>query len=180
MQQDNFYKYALTISGLTLGLGFYNMMAQRKNRAVLERNELMGGDLYKQGCDSYNQLGLLDDVESVPEIKLQDDGTTLDTVSNVADQYFSTVHSKVDSLLQNPQVKEQLAKLGVTVNVNSLNKERLKNVMAGYGLFMLIMFTKNNLQKVAIAGAGFVLLTKNQDKIQMALNAVIGDKENIV
>lgn len=184
MNKDNYYKYALGMSGILVGLSIYNTFKSNKNASILEKNNL-------SGIGEIDQTGLMNDIQSVPtitenEIIDETPGTSFSSnvdssvsaVSQVADKYFESTYNKIDMLLKNESVQDQLKGMGLSLTANSLNKERLKNIMAAFGVISLMMMVKGNLLKTAVIGGGFVLLTKNQDKIAMALNSISGDNSS--
>jgi hypothetical protein len=176
MKKDNYYKAALGISSVMLGLAVYNTVSTRKHREVLKNNNLMG-------IGEVDQTGLVDDIEKVPSLeepKVIDETGTNDVVeqaSKVADKYFTNMSTNIEVLLKNDKVQNYLKESGISVNVNSVNKERMKNIMAAWGLFSLILLAKNNLTKVGIGAAAFILFTKNREKIEMALQSISADEK---
>lgn len=184
MNKDNYYKYALGMSGILVGLSIYNTFKSNKNASILERNNL-------SGIGEIDQTGLMNDINAVPTIienEIIDETqavtslssnseSSVDAVSQVADKYFDSTYNKIDMLLKNESVQSQLKGMGISLSANSLNKERLKNIMAAFGVISLMMMVKGNLLKTAVIGGGFVLLTKNKDKIEMALNSISGDTD---
>lgn len=109
---------------------------------------------------------------SVPPYTIDDTGT-VSTVSTLADTYFNKAYSTFESMKQNPEVQEKLKDLGLDIYVKNLNAERLKNIMAGYGLFKLMGAIKGNALKVGIVGGGLLIASKNRQKIQDAYNDIL-------
>lgn len=174
MKKENYYKVALGISSVMLGLSVYNTISTRKHREVLKSNNLMG-------IGEVDQTGLMNDIQNVPTLETQPiidetgESKYIDQASNIAEKYFSTMSSNIEILMKNPEVQSYLKDMGLSVNVNSLNKEKIKNIMAAWGMLSLIMMAKNNLTKVVIGVAAVGLFTKNREKIELALQSITND-----
>lgn len=153
-------KIMIAIGGISLSLLAYNTYLNRKQASV---SGALGAieDQASGGVSALDKLA----IANAPTLS---EDNAVNSLSMVADTYFNKAYSSFDAIKNNPEVQAKLKDLGLDVYIKNLNSERLKNIIAGYGVFKIMTALKSNALKVGLVGGGLYLASKNRQKIQDA------------
>jgi UDP-N-acetyl-D-mannosaminuronic acid transferase (WecB/TagA/CpsF family) len=155
---------------ILIGLGSFGLLAYNTylNRKQSNLNGYMGA--IEEQTDS--AVSVLDKL-AIANVPTLTEDNAVNSISLVADTYFNKAYSSFDALKNNPDVQAKLKELGVDVYIKDLSAERVKNIIAGYGVFKLMTALKSNALKIGILGGGLYIASKNRQKIQDAYESVI-------
>ncbi len=89
----------------------------------------------------------------------------VETASSFADSYISRGFNQFKLVSEQEKVQEVLKDMGLSSSVRSLNKDRVKNILAAYALYRMFVGLKTNIFKVGIVGLGAYLAISNKEKL---------------
>ncbi len=105
---------------------------------------------------------------------------TASMVHTQVEQYVEKGASQLANALSTPQAQKVLEDLGLKTYVQDLNKQKIINVLAAYGMWSVIRGLKNNFVKVGVLGLGIWVVSQNSEKIKTAFNQISSSNEFVV
>lgn len=153
-----------------IAVGSFSLLAY--NTYLNRKQASLSGALGAIEDQAESGTSVLDKI-AIANIPTLDESNAVSSVSMIADTYFNKAYSSFDALTNNPEVQAKLKDLGMDVYIKDLNAERVKNIIAGYGVFKLMTALKSNALKIALVGGGLYIASKNRQKIQDAYTNVM-------
>ena len=178
MQKETYYQLALGVGIASLGLATYNTIMQAKERKALEEKGVLGFGGFGEASDDLNKIPTMtsDQFDDGSYFSLD---SSFNTIHTIADSYADRGTATIQSLINNQSIQDSLKKAGIQLSAESLTKERIKSMLAAYGLLQFFLLAKSNALKLGVLTAAFLLYSQNRQKIQLALSEVLGENSSV-
>ena len=95
------------------------------------------------------------------------------TASNLADKSLSMSLDKLASLAQAEEVQMFIKENGLEPYLRDVNKDRIKNILALFGLWQVYKVAKSPVFLLAAAGLGVFALYSNKDKLVSKISSQV-------